>query len=87
VRTLNIDLFDILNLVHAAEDFGYARSVLFGAFADMTSFVSDNEIIEYAESFLTEEAQIEGYTEEDHASAIEAITCWRNTYCIRESDL
>jgi hypothetical protein len=81
MRSIQIDMAEILSLVHCAGDYGFAKSILLSAFAGMTGFVTDAEILEYSQTFQTPEMQSQGYTSEDVDSALETVTEWRDRYC------
>ncbi|QHU99989.1 hypothetical protein [Synechocystis sp. CACIAM 05] len=86
MKTINVDLSDILELIHCAEVYGFANPVLLEAFAEMAGSVSDQEIIEFAqEKYLSDEARSQGYSEEDYKSAISVLTNWRNKYFLDQS--
>lgn len=76
MRVLQIPIENVLNLVVCAEDFGFQEA--WSDFAAMTRWVSDEEIIEYSESILTEGSS---YTEEDVESHKERLKTWRDRYC------
>ncbi len=80
-REITISLGDILDLVSCADDYGH-NDAIFCAFAEMVGHhVSDEEIQEYADGFLTEESRAQGYGEEDRDASIVAIKEWRDQYC------
>jgi hypothetical protein len=81
-RTLSVSLEDLLSLVNCAKDYGFARSVFLDAMADWTGrAVSDAEIRDYAQGYMTPEMIARGFGEEDHDEAIETLTRWRDYYC------
>lgn len=81
-REVKVHLFDILSLVNCSDTYGFTDDVLMDALAELTGYVSDEEIESYARNtFLSEAAEEHGYTEEDYEEAIRNITLWRNTYC------
>ena len=50
-RELKIELFDILELISCAEDWGFVHDVLFDAFAEMLEYpLSDEDIESYSRS-------------------------------------
>lgn len=69
MRTVTIDLEEILDVVSAAEDYGYGDDVLFDALANWAGAVSDAEIAEHATAFLSEDYVRRRLTE------------WRDRYC------
>lgn len=78
----SVTLFDILELIFSAEDFGYANDVLFASFAKwLDNKLSDEDIEEYGKTFLTQEAKDDGYTEEDYDNAISTLKKFRSDYC------
>ncbi len=80
-RVCNVPIGEILSLVHCSDDYGFYNDVLMCSFASITGYVYDNEILSYAEGFLSEEMKAHGYGEEDRDSAIETCTDWRDKYC------
>lgn len=68
-RTVSIEVNEIIDLMCCAEDYGYDDPVLMDAFYDWVSPLTDERIEEYARSFLAENRQQQGYTEEDADSA------------------
>ena len=80
MRKIEVDLESILDLINCAEDFGFAKTAFFSKMADLTGYVSDNEIHEYANDYLTDEMKAHGYTREDYNKAIETLTEWRDKY-------
>jgi hypothetical protein len=87
MRTIAANLEDLLSLIHCAEDYGYNRSVFYGSIGDIVEYVTDDEIEEYAQTFLTQEARSQGYNEEDYDSAIDTLTEWRDRYCGNEPEV
>lgn len=75
-RKIETDLHNILSHVSCATDYGYYDDVLMMDFANLTGFVSDEEISQYIESNKSDE-----YTEEDYETWEEIILEWRNKYC------
>ena len=80
MKTVQINLREILDLVNAASDYGIYSSMFSQAMAEWAGSVSDAEIQEYADWFLTPEAAEQGYSEEDRDSAIETVTAWRDGF-------
>ncbi len=81
MRKLTCDLSDILDLVHCSSDYGFDKATFFEAMADMTGYVSNEEIQEFADMYLTPENRAHGYCEEDQENALETLTKWRDNYC------
>ena len=73
MRTCNVDLLAILDVVNAAEDFGYGDQVLMRALWEWSGGVSDTEIMSYVD-WLTEDAK---YGEADREEAIRRLREWR----------
>lgn len=80
-RKCYVRLSEILELVYCANDYGHGNEVLMSSLAQITGWVSDDEIAEYAASFLTDEAKEQGYTGEDSEEAVKALMEWRRIYC------
>jgi hypothetical protein len=78
-REIITDLNNILSHVACAIDYGYYDDVLMTDFANLTGFVTDNEINWYCTD--TEENKKQGYTQEDYEQWKERITEWRDKYC------
>lgn len=72
---IQVYLDTILNLVVCAEDFGF--TTLYGDFAQMTGWVSDEQINEYVHEHYT---LSEDYAEEDEDNARQALYEWRKSY-------
>jgi len=81
MRTVTVELSEILSLVSCADDYGFVNDVLFDALAEFAGYtLSDEEISEFAGSFL-EPKQIEaGYGQEDADMAVERLEEWRRRY-------
>ncbi len=82
-RPITTDLHTVLSLVNCAGGYGFDDSVLFDAFGEMTGWVTDAEIAEFAALFVTPEYLKDGYTDEDQAEALVTVTEWRDKYCQR----
>lgn len=67
---------DILSLISCAEDYGFAKSVLFGTFADWLGPVDPEEVEAYARELANED----GYGEEDYLYARETLEEWAAMY-------
>lgn len=83
MRDVTVNLEELLSLIHCAEDY---KSVFYSAIAGMAVYVTDEEIEAYGQTFLTEEARSQGYSEEDYESAIDTVTEWRDKYCGNEPE-
>jgi hypothetical protein len=86
VRNLTFPLNDLLDVVSAAEDYGYGDDVLMDALARWAGPVTDAEIAAFTAGFLTPESRAQGYTEEDRDGAIERLTEWRDRYARPEPE-
>lgn len=80
MRNIEVDLWDILDLVACAMDYGFNDDVLMCSFYDFAGDVSDEELREFADSYVTPEKLEEGYTMEDHAELLERVTEWRDKH-------
>lgn len=78
-REITIPIESILDLISCAEDFGFNDSTLMSnLFKFMGNKLSDEEIKEFAESYL---ANGSGYGEEDVEMITDTLTEQRNKYC------
>lgn len=74
-RIIETNLFNILSLISCAEDYGYARNILYdGLFGMLNYKVSPEDIENYASTFLSPEMKAQGYTQEDYESSLERLT-------------
>lgn len=81
-KTVQVEVSNILSLVHCAEDYGHGNGVFMEAMANFLGYAcSDAEIEAYAAGYLTPESRVTGYSEEDYESAKERLTEWRDRYC------
>ena len=79
---LNVTLFSVLELIFSAEDYNFNDDVLMSTFAEwLDNKLSDEDIEEYAQTFLTEKAKEEGYGEDDYKSAVRTLKHFRLEYC------
>ena len=76
MRKIEIELSDLLDLVNAAESFGYADDVLMASLAKWAGNVTDTEISAYAHSLSNES----GYGTEDRVEAVARLTEWRGKH-------
>ena len=79
-RILEIKLDDILELICCADDYGYRNDVLFEAFSLLLTTLSDEEIENYASTFLSDESKKDGFSEEDYESSKKILLEFRNEY-------
>ncbi len=84
MRTLKVDLQDILDLVVCADDYGHTNDVLMSSLAEFTGVVSYVEIEEFAKELGSQD----GYGEEDEEEARARLTQWRIRYLqnMRQAD-
>lgn len=79
MRTLQIELDDILSLISCAEDYWYEDNVLFDWFAwQMWRVLSDEEIEEYSRTIEAEE----WFWEEDYEQIKERLTNFKTKYIL-----
>lgn len=79
MRTIEVPLSKILNLVECAVSYGFTNTILLDSLLDMVETLTDDEIVEYARiTYLTQDARSAGYTDEDYDSAITVLKDWRN---------
>ena len=76
MTTVEIPRCDILDLIYAAEDYGYGNDVLLCTFAEWLKVLPDEEIQQFAKSL----GESEGYGEEDEESAIESLAAFKSKY-------
>lgn len=79
-RKVEVDVFEILDLVSCADDYGFNDDVLMSALMGMCAEVSDEEIDEYCSFFTSEKGRAEGYSEEDAEEVFGRISVWRDKY-------
>lgn len=80
MRDLSVNLFDLLDLVQCASDYGFADDVFEDAMASWAGDVTDEEISAFADKYVTPEFRARGFSEEDVEDAIEVLTEWRDRY-------
>lgn len=74
-RTVEVNVGELYSLIHSAEDFGFSEVVPdFIQMLNLKDVDVEREIEEYAQWFLTGEAEKQGYTDEDYENAIEYLT-------------
>jgi len=84
---LEVSLYDILDLINSAEDYGFYDDVLMSTFAEwIGGKLSDEDIEEYAQTYLTEEAKSEGYSKDDYEYAIDKLKEFRLEFCKNGKD-
>ena len=83
MRPISIDLADLLDIVNCAEAYGHGNDVLLATLAEWAGPVSDAEIAEYADRYLTPDAVAKGYTAEDRREAAAWLTAWCDRYGTR----
>jgi hypothetical protein len=81
MRKIEIKLSDLLGVVESAEGYGFGDDVFYTHMACWAGNVSDEEIAEYANYYLTEEAEDRGYGREDYDNSIRVLKDWRDKYC------
>jgi GNAT superfamily N-acetyltransferase len=80
--TVEIPLFDILDLIACAEDYGHTNQIIMSTFAEWLGHVlSDEDIEDYAQGYLTEEMRAKGYSEEDYEALKTQLVAWREKWC------
>lgn len=80
-RPINTTLFNILDLIACAYDYGHHNQIIMGALFDMAGQVTDEEIDAFAQAkYLSEQATSQGYGQEDADRAIENIKAFREMY-------
>ena len=80
MREVQVPLNDILEIVNCAYSYGFGRDILLYTLAEWAGDVTDKEIKDYAEWFISKEAKDKGYTPEDYDEAIEILSEWRARY-------
>ena len=77
-REVTTDLIDILDLIIAAEDYGFKKPVLLKAFSEMIGGKLSKQEIEWF-SILVKES--EGFTNEDYELTKEKLIEFKKDYC------
>ena len=80
-RRLTIDADDVLDLVHAAEDYHWGSPLLCTLADWLDRTITDDEIEAFAMQFLTPEMLAKGYGDEDATAARERLTAFKKRYC------
>lgn len=78
MRKVEIGVEDLFGLIHAAEDVGCGEYI--PDLIKLAGGISNEDIEEYANSFLTDEYKAKGYTEEDYEDAKDKLTEYQNRY-------
>jgi hypothetical protein len=73
LRTVEVSLDDLLDIVWAADSYGYGHPILMSALKSWAGTVTDDEIKAFAKGVLSNEA----YGPEDEADVILTLTEWR----------
>lgn len=81
MRKIEIDLHELLDIVIAAEDYGYSDDSLLSWFGDFIGELTDNEIEQFASWFKSDEAKKQRYTEEDYEDVKNKLKLFRDKYC------
>lgn len=76
MTTVEIPRHDILDLICAADTYGYGNDVLLCTFAEWLKVLPDDEIQQFAKRL----GESEGYGEEDEESAIECLADFKKKY-------
>lgn len=75
---------DVLDMISCAQDYGHNTSMVLGFLAGLLgNKLSDEEIFEYAETFLEDE----GYGVEDQKRAIEELKAFKERYIFDETEI
>ncbi|AFY60319.1 hypothetical protein [Synechococcus sp. PCC 6312] len=73
-RQLTTDLYEVLDMLNASEDYGF-HPMIIEFLKTLATNVTASEIEAFArETFLSQQAATEGYTQEDYESSIERLT-------------
>ncbi len=76
MRQVNTTLYNILSLINVAEGYGFAKTILFQAFADILGQISDEEIEEYVQKLHYQKE----YTIEDYCATSERLIDFKKHY-------
>jgi len=80
MRKVEIDIYEILDLICSSEDYGFNNSTLLYSFKEMLDSLSNDEIENYCSYFLSEEAINQGYTNEDYEICKERLIEFKEKY-------
>ncbi len=82
-REVKTTVSSILDLVNAAEDYGYDSGVMMSALAEISGYVTDEEIKKFCT--LTDENAEHGFTKEEVEEGwLHKLTEWRDRYCNKD---
>ncbi len=79
-RIVQTDLFNLLSLISCSWDYGFADDIFFDAMSKITGNVTNEEIEEFAKTFLTDEMKKQGYGDEDFEVIKRTLVLWKQTY-------
>lgn len=82
-RLVAFTLSEVLHLISAFGD-GNPRRLIEQAFAEKIEVLTDVEISDHANAYLTEDARVEGYTHEDRDEVIRDLAQWRAENGVRQ---
>ncbi len=85
MRKIEVDLSDILDLASTAETYGLLH--ILPDLGRWSGPVSDAEIEEHASWYLSADAKVSGYTEEDYQIIGKKLTEWRDKYAAEVEDV
>jgi len=80
MRQCKVDLEAVLDIIVAADDYGYDQDELMTFLAAVVRPLTDDEIDEFAAGYLTEENKAKGYGEEDASSAADTLRTFREKW-------
>lgn len=81
MRTVTVDVTDLLGLVNCADSYGFGNSEFLAAMGGWAGWVTDEEIEAFAARYTTLEMIAKGYGEEDAAEARSGLREWRDRFC------
>lgn len=86
-REVSTNLSEVLDMVNCAEYYGFDDSMVLGFLAQVSGYVTNDEIKGYSERYLSK-GYIEGGCEQsDCDEALQRLTEWRDQYCDRYKDV
>lgn len=80
-REVSTDLSEVLDMVNHAKAYGFDNITTMSFLAQLSGYVTNEEIEAYGETFLSEGMRERGYDEDDCKRAVERLTEWRDEYC------
>ncbi|MFA5026048.1 MAG: hypothetical protein WC503_06085 [Candidatus Shapirobacteria bacterium] len=80
MRPITIPLEELLDLLSCAEDYGFDDDIFYNFVFSYINPLTDEEIEEFAQTFLTEAAIRKGYGEEDYQNIKYKLTKLKETY-------